>query len=240
MTNLRKSAALRLTTHHTSRLFTIPLYCHNWLIVDPFLLIPCRHACPHAIIIWHTPARPYVSRCSLAKSSLCNLCWRLHTRSGSSLASTVTRRIHASEKPHLHPILSFHYNSSNSISLVHLLEASDVPTTPPYTHDTFTRPNAYGLLKTPFHYHARGEYSFPRGMTHLLYSVTNHIQVPARNLRSGDSTHLRNRNNSFMVTLRLRPRSPRVRLGSIPCLCHGMNLAPLCPDLRWKVQRIGS
>lgn len=65
-------------------------------------------------------------------------------------------------------------------------------------------------------------------MTHFLYSVTNHIQVPARNLRSGDSTHLRNRNNSFMVTLLLRPRSPRVRLGSIPCLGHGMNLAPLC------------
>lgn len=131
MTNLRKSAALRLTTHHTSRLFTIPLYCHNWLIVDPFLLIPCRHACPHAIIIWHTPARPYVSRRSLAKSSLCNLCWRLHTRSGSSLASTVTRCVHASEKPHLHPILTFHCNNCNSISLVHLLEALDAPTTPP-------------------------------------------------------------------------------------------------------------
>ncbi|KAI0763159.1 hypothetical protein BC629DRAFT_981272 [Irpex lacteus] len=131
----------------------------------------------------------------------------------------------APSPPHPHlPLLQrqFHIIGTSPRGFRCSHHTTDIPT----IHST--RPNAYGLLKTPFHYHTRGEYSFPRGMTHSLYSVTNHIQVPARNLRSGDSTHLRNRHTSFVVTLHLRPRSPRVRLGSIPCLCHGMNLAPLC------------
>lgn len=131
----------------------------------------------------------------------------------------------APSPPHPHLLIlqqQFHIVGASPRGLRCSHHTTDIPT----IHSI--RPNAYSSPKTPFHYHARGEYSFPRGMTHFLYSVTNHIQVPARNLRSSGSTHLRNRNNSFVVTLRLHPRSPRVRLGSIPCLCHGMNLAPLC------------